>query len=333
MRNKPKVWIAPSEADPQMSLLPEMEDKHVDVAVDRVKMAWKFHHHMNPDGEPMLLAFSGGKDSICLFFVCKKAAEELGIPMERMFNVVYNITCMDPPEVVQFVRNVMKKEYPFITMRHPEKTMWQLIVDSKLPPSRESRYCCRLLKEVHNAKGAYTLTGVRRAESEKRGGRKGFETAAKYKEDRILLNDNGDDRRESEYCMQKRAYICNPIIDWSDDDVWNFIRRNNLPYCSLYDEGFFRVGCIGCPLANDRDRVRDFERWPGYKRQFIRTFDKTVESIKQSGKPWTAKFEMFKDGQDMFDWWMHDPEFWRRRQGAEIRENELFSQEADDDEE
>ena len=332
MKNRGLIRYTPQDNDPQLSLLPEHEWDFVDAAVDRVKMAWKFHSYMNPDGKKMLLAFSGGKDSICLFFVCKQAAEELDLPMEQMYDVVYNITNVDPPEVVQFVRNVMKKEYPFIQMHHPEKTMWQLIVENRLPPGRANRYCCRLLKEIQNAKGAYTLTGVRRAESENRSRRQGFEITAKYKRDKILLNDNGTERRETEYCMQKKAYICNPIIDWTEADVWNYIRKNNLPYCSLYDEGFLRVGCIGCPLANDKDRVRDFKRWPNYKKQYIRTFDKTVEAIKKAGR-WTGSFELFTDGQDMFDWWMHDPAFKERRGFVEGMKDGLFSQEADNDEE
>ena len=78
-------------------LFPEHEWDYVDKAVERVKLAWGFHHMMNPNGEKMLLAFSGGKDSICLFFVCKQAAEELEVPMDTMFHVQYNITCVDPP--------------------------------------------------------------------------------------------------------------------------------------------------------------------------------------------------------------------------------------------
>ena len=328
MRPYRKQAYNPQEEDPQLSLLPEMDMQYVQVAVDRVKTAWTFHHYMNPGGKPMHLAFSGGKDSTCLFYVCKRAAQELGLPMEQMFHVRYNVTNIDPPEVVQFVRNVMKKEYPFIELRKPRTNMWKLIVEQGMPPTRATRYCCRILKDTTNIKGGYTLTGVRRAESEHRGGRRGFETVAKYKKDRILLNDNGDDRRVSEYCMQKRAYICNPIIDWTDDDVWRFIRTEKLPYCSLYDEGWQRVGCIGCPLANDRERVRQFERWPGFKKQFIRTFDKMVEAIRASGN-WDAPFEMFHDGQDAFDWWMHDPAFRQRRSFFQETGNELFMEDDD----
>lgn len=90
-------------------LFPEHEWDYVNRAVERVKLAWGFHRMMNPDGRKMLLAFSGGKDSICLFFVCKRASEELGIPMEQMFHVQYNITCVDPPPPVGMVREGNEK--------------------------------------------------------------------------------------------------------------------------------------------------------------------------------------------------------------------------------
>ena len=296
---------------------------YIDRAVDRVCLAWGFHSHMNPDGRPMDLCFSGGKDSTCLFYVCKKAADRLGLPMEMMFHVRYNITNIDPPEVVRFIRE-MKKEYPFIELVQPKKTIWKMIVDIRMPPTRARRYCCKLMKDVTNMKGGYTLTGVRRAESKARSARRGFETSSTAKENRILLNDNAEDRRENEYCMQKNAYICNPIIDWSEEDVWNFIRSENLPYCSLYDEGWNRVGCIGCPLCSDTYRRKQFERWPEYKKLFIRTFDKMVENL--DPEHWPAPFEIFKDGKDVFDFWMHDPAFWNRRSSCS-HQGELFEEE------
>lgn len=243
------------------TLFPELDWEFVDVAVERVKLAWQFHQHMNLDGTPMHLAFSGGKDSICLFFVCKRASEELGLPMEQMFSIEYNVAGIDPPELVYFIRD-FKKTYPFIKLNFPRKTMWQLIVDNKKPPTRMARYCCAKLKESATLKNGYNLTGVRRAESVKRSGKRGFKVRSSSKKSVILLNDNGDERNVNEYCMQKKAYICNPIIDWSEDDVWAFIRHNNLPYCKLYDEGFKRLGCIGCPLASVDARKRGLDRYP-----------------------------------------------------------------------
>ena len=159
MGRKPKEKWSAKDENPQLSLMPELEFQYVDVAVERVKMAWGFHHMMNPDGKKMLLAFSGGKDSVCLFFVAKQAAEEMGMKLEDICRVQYNVTTVDPPELVYFVRDVMKKQYPFIQMKHPEKTMWQLIVEKHQPPLRNSRYCCAILKETSSVRGGVYAHG------------------------------------------------------------------------------------------------------------------------------------------------------------------------------
>lgn len=77
--------------------------------------------------------------------------------------------------------------------------------------------------------------------------------------------------------MPKRSYICNPIIDWTDEDVWHFIKGKNLPYCELYDKGWSRLGCLGCPLAGEENQRRDFEAYPRFKEQYIRTFQKMLD--------------------------------------------------------
>ena len=77
-----------------------------------------------------------------------------------------------------------------------------------------------------------------------------------------------------EQCYRTRKTLLNPIIDWKDEDVWDFIHDRNLPYCSLYDEGFTRLGCIGCPLQGGKGMERDFERWPKYREFYISAFDK-----------------------------------------------------------
>lgn len=254
-------------------LFPEQEFEFVDVAVERVKDAWDIHRNLLKNDRPMLLAFSGGKDSVCLYGVCRKASESLGIPFTDMFRMQYNITCVDPPELVRFVRDFPEK----VHLHHPKKTMWQLIIEKHLPPLPSSRYCCAELKEVSSIRGGYTLTGVRHAESSRRAKRGAFERRGTSSSQRILLNDN-EDRRQTEYCSVKASYICNPIIDWTEDNVWDFIRRENLPYCCLYDEGFSRLGCIGCPMAPRKSRERDFKRWPGYEKAYKRTFKKMLEN-------------------------------------------------------
>ena len=41
----------------------------------------------------------------------------------------------------------------------------------------------------------------------------------------------------------------NPIADWSSDMVWDYIRKNNIPYNALHDKGFPSIGCEPCTRA------------------------------------------------------------------------------------
>lgn len=117
-------------------------------------------------------------------------------------------------------------------------------------------------------------------------------------EARIFLNNDNDESREVvDFCIKQRKTVVNPIIDWSDDDVWEFIEEYKVRYCSLYDEGFKRLGCIGCPLAGAKSMVREFERWGKYKELYIKAFDKMLKRNPECFKSW-------KNGQDVFDWWI-----------------------------
>ena len=96
-------------------------------------------------------------------------------------------------------------------------------------------------------------------------------------------------------CYRIKKTLLNPIIDWLDEDVWEFIKTENIPYCSLYDEGYKRLGCIGCPMAGVKERERDFERYPKYKENYIRAFDKMILNGSRS----------WQSGEEAFDWWMY----------------------------
>lgn len=70
----------------------------------------------------------------------------------------------------------------------------------------------------------------------------------------------------------------------------------------LYECGFNRIGCIGCPMAG-KHRYVQFERYPKYKQNYITAFDRMLERRKQFGR--TAKMKMsWQTGQDVFRWWM-----------------------------
>jgi phosphoadenosine phosphosulfate reductase len=74
-------------------------------------------------------------------------------------------------------------------------------------------------------------------------------------------NDNEATRRITENCIKKNKYMLNPIIEWTDDEVWEYIKLFNLPYNPLYDQGFSRVGCIGCPMRRNKEELEDHPKW------------------------------------------------------------------------
>ena len=94
-----------------------------------------------------------------------------------------------------------------------------------------------------------------------------------------------------------------PIFHWSDEDVWGYIRSRGIPYCSLYDEGFKRLGCICCPMQKPEGRVREGDRWPRFKAQYIRTFQKMLDKKIADG----LDVGEWRTGQDVWDWWTSPP--------------------------
>ena len=132
-----------------------------------------------------------------------------------------------------------------------------------------------------------------------------YETLAPDKQKRIILaNDNDDRRRLFETCSLKAKRVCNPIIDWSDDDVWEYIRTEALPVNPLYECGSVRVGCIGCPMSG-KGRYAEFARYPKYKEAYIRAFDKMLEERERRGKM-QGTWRIGTTGRDVFHWWMED---------------------------
>lgn len=254
--------------------------------------------------QPLVVTTSGGKDSS----VCVALAERAGIP----FEVMHNHTTADAPETVYFIREELRRlEEAGIkcTVNHPvykgqRTSMWSLIPQKLIPPTRLIRYCCSVLKERGGA-GRFIVTGVRWAESVKRKkGRGIYETMPSDPSKKIILNNDNDDRRRLfESCRLQSKRVCNPIIDWSDEDVWDYIESEKLPINPLYKCGFSRVGCIGCPMAA---KVRNFEfaRYPKYREMYIRAFDRMLlERVKKNRADGTWKDAT---GIDVFHWWMED---------------------------
>lgn len=96
--------------------------------------------------------------------------------------------------------------------------------------------------------------------------------------------------------------MVNPIIDWTDRDVWDFLHHYGCDGNPLYQCGRSRIGCIGCPLASKSHQRLDFIQYPKYKEMYIRAFDRMVKARKDAGKNDTA----WTSGEAVFHWWTHD---------------------------
>lgn len=248
----------------------------VEVAIERFKT------FEPPEG--YYVAFSGGKDSS----VIKALADMAGVK----YDAHYTLTSVDPPELVHFV----KREHPEVDIeipKYPENyknpklagkqiTMWNLIPEKMMPPTRIVRYCCKELKESRG-EGRFTVTVVRWEESSKRKSRGGLELA-KRKSHRMENYDPDNPSQELIHlCPDHARRHLNPIIDWTTEEVWEFIHKYNVPYCCLYDEGFKRLGCIGCPMGTVAHRKMEFERYPKYKQAYIHAFDRMIAERNEVG--------------------------------------------------
>ena len=254
----------------------------VKISIDRLKA------FEPPEG--YYLAFSGGKDSQCIYHLAKEAGVK--------FDAHYNLTTIDPPELVRFI----KSNYPDVEVHRPEFTMLQLIEKQGLP-TRLRRWCCSELKEK-GGEGRICVTGVRWAESVKRQSRRPFEIVTPKFQDKKLFNDNDEGRQLFENCAQKGKRVVNPIIDWEDSEVWEYLNSRNIEHCCLYDQGQKRIGCIGCPLTTSQKMINDFTRYPEYLTNYKKAFDKFLPDYllrreKRGLKSILNTTEMF------FKWWIY----------------------------
>jgi phosphoadenosine phosphosulfate reductase len=230
--------------------------------VDKVEISLERIRTFEP-AEGYYVAFSGGKDSCVILDLVKRAGVK--------FDAHYNLTTVDPPELVHFIR----REHPEVEVHKPKRTMWQLIRTNG-PPTRINRFCCKNLKEGGGA-GRLVLTGIRWQESVRRSA-----------------------RRLTEACMsdKSKTYL-HPIIDWNKQDVWNYIRSNNVAYCSLYDEGFDRLGCVMCPQGGPRNMEKEAARWPKIAQAYKRAFARRLAYSQEHGLS-----QRWDTVDELYDWWM-----------------------------
>ena len=246
---------------------------------------------LNYDAEQgYFLAFSGGKDSQALYHIAQLAGVR--------FQGHMNLTSVDPPEVIRFV----KKNYPEVELIKPGKSIFQHAIEKQILPTMRVRWCCAEYKETAGA-GKVTLIGIRKAESSRRAKRNEVEIKSrkfsgdldgleeyrqeqktkrirrKSKEDGVNIT-NADEEQTLGCIHGKESLLISPIIYWTEQDVWEFLNDVvKVPHCSLYDEGWHRIGCIGCPMSSHKQKMIENKRYPHVKRGWI----KAIKAIRNGG--------------------------------------------------
>lgn len=229
----------------------------------KVDFAIKLLQSIPTDEGPIELSYSSGKDSDVILELAKMA----GIP----YRAIYKATTIDPPQTIAHARKMGAE------VIYPKKTFFQLVSEGGFP-SRFQRSCCSVLKEYKVCDRA--VQGIRRSESRNR--------AENYKEPEICRV----------YSAKEKVKVYLPILEWTDQDVEEFIKERNIKCHPLYysREGQFdvtkRLGCMGCPLASRRKRIQFFKENPKWLKAWIRAGQKRYTSeAYQNGK---ANFK-FKD--------------------------------------
>ena len=209
-------------------------------------------------GKPLVLTYSGGKDSDVMLDLAIKALK----PSE--FEVINSHTSVDAPETVYHIREVFNRVRgggTECTVHYPRDkdgkqiTMWNLIPRKQIPPTRLARYCCAVLKEA-STPNRICAVGVRASESSGRKGRDAFAILGRTKAQGLFFSlehskevfKESKDRDPIWDCTliknmrENKDIIVNPIYEWTDSEVWESIHEHGIKTNPLHDRGNKRDG-------------------------------------------------------------------------------------------
>ena len=177
-------------------------------------------------------ACSFGKDSIVVVHLCLRVCPN--------FPIFFVNTKFKPKETWDYRDKIVKEwNLNFKEYMSKEKVDWRLHLT-------DPEECCRILK-VEPTKEALKdldawITGLR--------------------------NDEGETRRGYSVIEKKGGIVkINPILNWSEGDVWRYIAIHNIPVHPLYKEGYRSLGCAPCSTLPKEGENERMGRWRGTAKQ------------------------------------------------------------------
>ena len=236
-------------------------EKKVEQAVKLLQVCYK------AAGEPLEIAYSGGKDSDVILELAKMSGIE--------YRAIYKNTTIDPPGTI---KHAMENG---VEIRRPKETFFSLMMKDGYP-NRFKRFCCSMLKEYKILDNC--VMGIRKCESVKR--------AKRYSEP-----------TECRIYGSKKNHVnaIYPILDWSDEDELEFIKARGIKLHPLYyrEDGSIdlskRLGCMCCPLAYYKKRLQEFRKYPGMVKAYLSCGNEYFRSHPESevAKQYSDVYEFF----------------------------------------
>lgn len=235
--------------------------KKVEQAVKLLQVCYKVA------GEPLQVAYSGGKDSDVILELAKMSGVK--------YRAIYQNTTIDPPGTI---KHVMENG---VEIRRPKDSFFSLMKRHGYP-NRKMRFCCGILKEYKILDNC--IMGIRRCESTKRSKRYSEPTECRI------------------YGSKKNhVNAIYPILDWSNEDELEFIEERGIKLHPLYyrEDGSIditkRLGCMCCPLMYYKKRLEAFKQYPGMVKAYLRCGNEYLKSHPQSkiAKQYSDVYEFF----------------------------------------
>lgn len=258
-----------------------LEQLTLETGLNKVEVAISLLQAWEP-AEGFYFADSGGACSSATLDILNKAGVK--------YDAHYCVSPIDPPQI----RSFLKEHHPDTQWDYHARGFWKM-VDKKGLPMRQRRWCCEIIKEA-GGEGRVIVVGNRRAEGNIRAKQCFVETP----EQRAVTR-----KKRGLRSIKSNKTFIRPIIEFDDFDLWQYIRENNVPYCSLYDEGFKRLGCVLCPFS--RQIKREELYFPKIANLWLLACGRLVAATKargyltKTGKPVKHRFET---DQEMYNWWV-----------------------------
>jgi len=195
--------------------------------LDRTKEIIKLFTQIVPQ-KRFCVTCSFGKDSIVVLYLARQFVPNI--------QVVFNNTHVQHSETYKFKKRLSQEWNLNLIETHPYKQMsfWKLADKFGLPQGRKTTdNCCDYLK-LKPTKILCKEKGIRQAF--------GGVTILESLHRSYWICERG----LAYYTRRDDLLKIHPIAYWTENEVWDFIHKNSIPYNPLYDKGYKRLGCATC---------------------------------------------------------------------------------------